>query len=389
MLLRRQKSQIVTQLNRTPAVAILGPRQVGKTTLARQIAKEWPSESVYLDLERPSDLMKIKDPELYLKQQSGKLVVIDEIQRMPDLFKVLRSVIDERRAEGEESGQFLLLGSASLDLVQGSSESLAGRISYIDLGSLDAFEIGEKYSLDTLWLRGGFPRSFLAVSDEESLSWREDFISSYLERDIPFLGTRVPAETLRLFWTMLAHNQGQVINQSKIAGNLSVSVPTVRRYLDLLTDLLLIRPLRPWAGNIGKRLVKSPKYYIRDSGLTHALLGIQTLDELMGHPVVGKSWEGFVIENLLVVAPRRAIPFFFETSSHAEIDLVFETGPKNRIAIEIKRSLSPALSSGFYNTCTALGIKDRYIVYPGTESFPLSKDVRVMSLKEMMNTMSA
>lgn len=389
MINRLAKAQILHQLSRSPAVAILGPRQVGKTTLAREIAKEWPEESVYLDLERPSDRTKISDPELYLQQQSGKLVVIDEIQRLPGLFQVLRGVIDERRAAGEKSGQFLLLGSASLDLVQGSSESLAGRVSYMELGALNALEIKKKGDLDLLWLRGGFPESFLASSDSDSFNWREDFISSYLERDIPALGPRVPSETLHRFWTMLAHNQAQTVNAAKLAGNLSVSAPTIQRYIDLLIDLLLLRSLRPWSGNIGKRLVKTPKIYLRDSGLTHTLLNIQTFDELQGHPVVGSSWEGFVIENLLAVAPHRATPFFYRTSAGAEIDLLLEITQKRRIAIEIKRSLTPALSKGFHLGCESLGVKERYIVYPGTEGFPLSKDVQVMPLREMMALLRA
>lgn len=387
MLKRLVQTTVTGQLGRSPAVALLGPRQVGKTTLARRIAAEWGRPSVYLDLERPSDLAKLRDPELYLRQQAGKLVILDEIQRLPALFPVLRGIIDERRASGEKAGQFLLLGSASLALVQGSSESLAGRIAYIDLGTLNIAEIRKKDDPDLLWLRGGFPESFLAPGDEQSFIWREDFIASYLERDIPALGPRVPAETLRRFWTMLAHNQGQTVNAARLAGSLGVSAPTIHRYVDLLIDLLLVRALRPWSGNVGKRLVKSPKLYVRDSGLVHALLNIQTLDDLQGHPVAGGSWEGFVIENLLDVAPRRAAPFFYRTSAGAEIDLLLEMTPHRRIAIEIKRSLSPALSKGFHLGCEALGIKEQYLVYPGAEAYPLSGTVKVMPLREMMNVL--
>jgi uncharacterized protein len=385
MLQRLIQPAILDQLDRSPAVALLGPRQVGKTTLARHIASESSKPSVYLDLERPSDLAKLQDPELYLREQKRKLVILDEIQRLPSLFPILRSLIDERRHTGEKAGQFLLLGSASLDLVQGSSESLAGRISYIDLGTLNVAEIRKKDKPDTLWLRGGFPISFLAASDEESLIWREDFIASYLERDIPALGPRVPAETLRRFWTMLAHNQGQTVNAAKLAAGLGVSSPTISRYVDLLIDLLLARALRPWSGNIGKRLVKSPKIFIRDSGLVHALLGIQSFDDLQGHPVVGGSWEGFVIENLLSVLPRKATPYFYRTSAGAEIDLLVEIAPKRRIAVEIKRALTPVLSKGFYQACKDMDIREQYVVYPGQESYPLSKTVRVMSLQRAMD----
>ncbi len=261
---------------------------------------------------------------------------------------------------------------------------MAGRIAYIDLGTLTVAEIRKKDKPDTLWLRGGFPESFLAASDKTSLLWREDFIASYLERDIPAMGPRVPAETLRRFWTMLAHNQGQTINAAKLAAGLGVSSPTISRYLDLLIDLMLVRALRPWSGNIGKRLVKAPKIFVRDSGLVHALLGIQTIDDLHGHPVVGGSWEGFVVENLLSVLPRRATPYFYSTSGGAEIDLLVEVTPKHRIAIEIKRSLSPTLTKGFYQACEDLGLRERYIVYPGQESYPLSKGITVMPLLGMM-----
>ncbi len=296
----------------------------------------------------------------------------------------MRSIIDERRFAGEKNGQFLLLGPASLDIVQGVSESLAGRVSYVDLGIVNALEYSSDNDLNPLWLRGGFPESLLAGTDIESFIWRENFITSYLERDIPNLGPRVPAETLRRFWTMLAHLQGQIIDKASIAAGIGVSAPTIARYIDLLVDLFLLRPLQPWSGNIGKRLVKRPKYFIRDSGLVHALLNLTSLDDLLGHPVAGKSWEGFVIENLLSIAPKRAIPFFYESSSKAEIDLVFEISPHTRVAIEVKRSLNPTLSKGFYNACEALAIEQSYIVYPGQERFAYAKNIEVLPLKEMM-----
>ncbi len=384
MLPRLIEPLLLQSLNRSPAVALLGPRQVGKTTLARRLAAAGAKPSVYLDLERPSDRAKLRDPELYLRAQAGRLVILDEIQRVPSLFPLLRGLIDDRRAAGEKTGHFLLLGSASLDLVQGASESLAGRIAYVDLGILTVEEIRKKDHPDTLWLRGGFPESFLAGSDAESLIWREDFIASYLERDIPALGPRVPAETLRRFWTMLAHNQGQMLNAAKLASGLGVTGPTITRYVDLLIDLMLVRALRPYSGTIGKRLVKTPKIFVRDSGLVHALLSLETLDALQGHPVVGSSWEGFVIENLLNVLPRQVIPSFYRTAAGAEIDLLLEISPKKRIAIEIKRSLSPVLSKGFYQACADLNIQESYVVYPGTEAYPLSKTVQILPLKAMM-----
>lgn len=386
-ILRQAREKIVSQLKVSPAVVILGPRQVGKTTLALDISQHIKKPSIYLDLERPSDLQKMSDPELYLEHQSGKLVILDEVQRTPELFPILRSVIDERRRSGEKVGQFLLLGSASLDLIQNASESLAGRISYMDLGVLNIQETGLSIpQQNKLWLRGGFPESFLSDSDQGSFGWRESFIMSYLERDIPLISPRIPAETLRRFWMMIAHNQGQMINASNIASGLGVSTPTVIRYVDLLIDLLLLRSLKPWASNVGKRLVKSPKIYIRDSGLTHALLNIQTLDQLQGHPVVGGSWEGFVIENILSVCPSRTNAFFYRTSAGAEIDLILEISSSKKIAIEIKRSLSPQVSKGFYIGCQDIGVReeDRYLVYPGKETYPVSKDVQAIPLDQLM-----
>jgi len=306
----------------------------------------------------------------------------------------LRGVIDERIASGETTTQFLLLGSASLDVVQGASESLAGRVSYFELSALNLMEThlvetqGQS-AMNTLWLRGGFPRSLLQPDDESSLNWRQDFIASYLERDIPALGPRIPAESLRRFWTMLAHCQGSPVNGPTLASNLSLSVPTIHRYVDILGDLLLLRSLRPWSGNIGKRLVKTPKTYVRDNGLCHALLNIGSLDELLGHPVVGTSWEGFVIENLLSVAPRRVTPWFYRTHAGAEIDLVLEVTPQQRIAIEIKRTLTPKLTKSFTAACADLEPTERYFVHAGEEPYPLAKDVTAMPLLKMMERIQA
>jgi predicted AAA+ superfamily ATPase len=282
----------------------------------------------------------------------------------------------------------ILLGSAALDLIQGASETLAGRISYIELGSMNCIEVAGYASQEQLWIRGGFPRSLLANDDYQSFSWREDFILSYLERDIPALGPRVPAETLRRLWTMVAHSQGQVINQSEIASSLGMSVPTIRRYLDLFVDLMLLRRLQPWAGNVKKRLIKSPKHYVRDSGLLHTLLNINSYDSLLGNPVIGKSWEGFVIENLLSITPKHIVPLFFEAVSNAEIDLLLEDRNQQLIAIEIKHSLSPKLKAGFYSACQTINPIKKYIVYSGNENYHFDEQIQVVSLIKMMEIVS-
>jgi predicted AAA+ superfamily ATPase len=394
MIPRLAYHRLVLALQRSPAVALLGARQVGKTTLARTLGSALGKPTVYLDLERPSDLAKLQEPELYLHTQHNTLLILDEIQRRPDLFPLLRGIIDERIAAGEKATQFLLLGSASLDVAQGSSESLAGRVSYYELGALNVLETSvlddpEAIPVNTLWLRGGFPRSLLQPDDERSLYWREDFISTYLERDIPALGPRLPAESLRRFWTMLANGQGQPVNGPTLARNLSLSVPTIHRYVDILGDLLLLRALRPWSGNVGKRLVKTPKLYIRDSGLCHALLNIGSLNDLLGHPVVGASWEGFVIENLLSMAPRRVTPWFYRTHAGAEMDLVLEITPQQRIAIEIKRTLNPKITKGFLSACADIQPTERYIVYAGHQPYPLSPEVIAIPLTSMMTRLQS
>ena len=290
-----------------PAVALLGPRQVGKTTLAQQLAASQPS--LYLDLEAPSDRAKLAEPELYLRQHSDKLVILDEVQRLPEIFQVLRGLIDANRRGGRANSQFLLLGSASVELIQQSSESLAGRIAYLELSGLSVLELGEAAS-QALWIRGGFPNSVLAGSDASSSRWREQFIRAYLERDIPQLGPRIPAETLRRFWTMLAHSQGGLLNAAALGRSLGVDGKTIRHYLDLLSDLLLVRCLQPLHANAGKRLVKSAKVYVRDSGLVHTLLGLDQEEAVLAHPIAGASWEGFVVETLRSLLPERTIASF-------------------------------------------------------------------------------
>ncbi|MEY4815530.1 MAG: hypothetical protein RLZZ162_2603 [Verrucomicrobiota bacterium] len=382
MIYRLAEARISDLLTRFPAVAVLGPRQVGKTTLARRIVEELGAAAVYLDLELPSHRAKLSDPELYFSSQEDRLVVLDEIQRVPGLFEVLRGVIDERRRQGRRHRQFLLLGSASIDLLQQSSETLAGRIAYSELTPLLAEEVATKKrgDRDRLWLRGGFPDSFLAVDEAASVEWREEFIGTYLERDIPLLGPRIPAETLRRFWTMLAHEQGTLLNAASVAGAIGVSGQTVGRYLDLMVDLLLVRRLQPWSKNAGKRLVRSPKVYVRDSGLVHALLGLRDLDAVLGHPVTGGSWEGFVIENLLAAAPSGTSACFYRTAVGAEIDLVLDLPPKERWAIEIKRSSAPVLSKGFYLGCGDIKATRRMVVHAGEDTFGLGDGVEAVSL---------
>lgn len=388
MIRRNALATLSDRLQESPAVVLLGPRQVGKTTLALTLAETWPAGCTYLDLERPADRLRLDDADAFLRTQGSKLVILDEIHRMPGLFEVLRGIIDERRRAGQRFGHFLLLGSASLELMQQSSETLAGRVAYLDMGPIQALE-SPTTDLDTLWLRGGFPDSLLATTDAASLRWREDFVRSYLQRDVPMFAPRLPAETVGRLWTMLAHQQGALLQQSRLASSLGVSSPAVERYIDLLVDLQLVRRLRPWSGNVGKRLVKAPKVYVRDSGLVHALLGLGDLHALTGHPVCGPSYEGFCIANLVAAAGPRCTPYTYRTHSGAEIDMVLERGGVPWMAVEIKRSTAPTLSKGFDIACTDLQIQQRFVVYPGTERFPLRQGAQAIGLAALMQMLSA
>jgi predicted AAA+ superfamily ATPase len=359
---------------------------VGKTTLAQDIAEA--RDAVYLDMERLADRQILEEPDLYLDEQAGKLVVIDEVQLMPGLFGALRGQIDRRRRAGHRTGQFLLLGSASNTLLQQSAESLAGRVSYHELTPFTLDEVGQG-AMAQLWLRGGFPDSFLAGSDRESLTWREDFIRTYLERDIPSFGLRIPSETLRRFWTMLAHEQGGLLNAAKIAAGLGVSGQSVARYLDLLVDLMLVRRLPPWHANAGKRLVKSPKVYIRDAGLTHALLGLETPEALLGHPVVGGSWEGFCIENLIAAAPRGTEASFYRSSAGAEIDLILKLPNLSLWAIEVKRTTSPKVTRGFHIASDELVVAERLVVDAGDHEVPGQGGLRATPLAAAIERLRA
>lgn len=381
MIDRRLKPVIESRLNDQAAVCLLGPRQVGKTTLALELADETPS--IYLDLESPADASRLAEPELYLESHSDRLVVIDEVQRAPGLFQTLRGVIDQGRRSGKSNGRFLLLGSASPSLLRQSGESLAGRVAWLELEPLAIDEV-KAGRADSLWVRGGFPLSLLAGDDRASMLWRQDFIRTYLERDVPQLGSRLPAETLRRFWTMLAHRQGSPFNGSDLARSLGVSGDTTGRYLDLMVDLLLVRRLEPWVSNAGKRLVKSPRVYVRDSGLVHALLGLGDLDALLGHPVAGPSWEGFVIENLISAAGDRASASFYRSAGGAEVDLVLDWPGGPRWAIEVKRSLSPRVGRGFHSAAEDISPDKRFVVYPGEERYPVSGEVEAVGLRELV-----
>jgi len=380
MIERHIKQRLVEAIDNAPAVALLGPRQVGKTTLALEIGDTRPS--IYLDLESNADRAKLADPEAYLASHEDELVILDEVHRTPDLFQSLRGLIDRGRRKGKNAGRFLLLGSASVDLLQQSGESLAGRISYLELGPIDALEVPQN-DLETLWARGGFPSSFLASNDAASFRWRQDFIRTYLERDIPQFGPRLPAETLRRLWTMLAHNQSELLNTANLARALAIDNKTVARYLDLLVDLLLVRRLQPWHHNAGKRLVKSPKVYVRDSGIVHALLRLPTREDVLGHPVAGGSWEGFVVESLLAAAPEGTDATFYRTSAGAEIDLVLTLPGDVLWAIEIKRGSAPKVGRGFHQACVDLSPAKRFVVYGGTERFPLNTETEAVGLTEM------
>ncbi|MEX2490085.1 MAG: ATP-binding protein [Pseudomonadales bacterium] len=383
MLERHITAKLKATIAQVPAVALLGARQVGKTTLAKAIAEH--IDSIYLDLEAPDDLLKLSDPVSFLNTHADKLVILDEIHRSPELFPVLRGLIDKNREQDRRAGQFLLLGSASMDLMRQSSESLAGRISYLEMSGLNLVEVdGNQQARQRLWLRGGFPDSYLAANDDQAMDWLEDLIRTYLERDIPQMGFRVPAARLRRLWTMLAHLQGETVNYSRLASNMEVDAKTVTHYIDILTDLLLVRRLEPWHTNVKKRLVKSPRYYVRDSGILHRLLGINIYDELMSNPVLGKSWEGFVIENIHSILPARAETCFYRTAAGAEIDLVIKMPSSEIWAIEIKYGVAPKLGKHYSQTCDDVGATYKYILYGGEDEFPVGNGVNIISLSGLM-----
>jgi uncharacterized protein len=372
-----------------PCVVLLGPRQVGKTTLAMSIQKELGRRAIYLDLENRADRARIAEPESYLAMHQDKLVILDEIHRAPELFSVLRGQIDERRRMGRPTGHFLILGSAAIQLMRQSSESLAGRSVQLEMTPVQPTEISSSnIPLNTIWERGGFADSLLATDTDTSLIWRKAFIRTYLERDIPQFGFRISEETLYRFWTMLAHTHGGILNTQRLAKSLDANWHTVNQYLGLLTDLLLIRQLRPWSANLGKRLVKSPKVYVRDSGLLHSLLGINSMEELLGHPAAGESWEGFVIEALIAAAPEGARPYYYRTQAGAEIDLVLEFNLSERWAIEIKKSSVPTISKGYQSGVNDIAATRKIVVHQGAESFPMKDGVEALTLSDALKVVS-
>lgn len=367
---------------------LVGPRQVGKTTMAMDVASRVPS--IYLDLERPADRAKLSDAELFLEAHRDRLVILDEIHRMPELFQVLRGVIDRGRRDGRRTGRFLMLGSAAIDLLRQSGETLAGRVAHIELGPILAEELPPaSATVPTLWVRGGFPESLLASNDAASAAWRRDFIRTYLERDIPQFGPRIPAETLRRFWTMLAHAHGGLLNASALARNLETGAQSIGRYVDLLVDLLLVRRLMPHHRNLGKRLVKSPKVYLRDTGILHALLGLDTMDELLGHPVVGASWEGMVIEHLIAAAPPLTSASFYRTAAGAEIDLLLQLPNGDIWAVEIKSGQTPRLERGFHHAREDLKPARSLVVCAVDARYPLGGGIEAIGVVELARELRA
>ena len=380
-----------------PAVVLLGPRQAGKTTLARQWVDRLGDKAVYLDLELPSARRQLEDAEAYCKMHSERLIVLDEVQRAPELFATLRGVIDERRRSGEAAGQFLLLGSASGVLLGQASESLAGRVAVLELSPFQLRELGQASEVadgvsaeNRLWLRGGFPLSYLAKSDAASMRWRQAVITSYLERDIPALGLKIPAETLRRLWTMLAHHQGQMLNQSQLSAALAVSGQAITHYIDVLCDLMLVRRLPPWvspAGNVGKRLVRSPKVYVRDCGLCHALLDLPKLESVLAHPIAGQSYEAMVIEQLITAAPQ-AQASFYRTAHGAEADLVLRLPQGETWVFEVKRSSAPVASRGFYEALKDVQSKRHFLVAPVPAAYPGRDGVQVMPVLQAVQLLA-
>ncbi len=371
-----------------PVVALLGPRQVGKTTLAFEVSKMIEKSSIYLDLESDVDFNKLNDPEAFFKRFNSDLIIIDEVQRKPDLFRIIRGIVDERKRNADRYGHFLLLGSASRDLLQFSSESLAGRIRYLELTSFTFSELESNevtdFNFEKLWFRGGFPDSYLSIDDLESWNWRTDFISTYIERDLPNMGVGIASKHLKRFWKMLAHYHGNQINYSELGRSLEFSHTTIKNYLDVLTDFYMVRQIQPWSGNLKKRLVKSPKIYIRDSGILHHLLRLSKFSDLLSNPLLGASWEGFVVENIINQLDNRWEYNYYRTATQVEIDLVLKT-PDNEIwAVEIKRASAPKLSKGFYEACNDISATHRFIVNAQLDQYPLNKDVEVLGLGKFL-----
>ncbi|MEM8526679.1 MAG: ATP-binding protein [Bacteroidota bacterium] len=376
---RSAEKEVLKLASYSPAAVIVGPRQVGKTSLTQAIRNQIGKPSVYLDLERPRDLAKLDDLEALLATYPNHLIILDEIQRQPSLFPELRSAIDRNRV----AGRFILLGSASPELIRDSSETLAGRVAYLELATLSYQEIQDQLDFRTHWFRGGFPLSLLAVDDEISSRWRDDFIRTYLERDLPQLGLNAEAVLIRRLWTMLAHCNGQLVNKNTLSKSLGISTPSITRYLDFLEHAFLIRRLRPFYTNLGKRLVKSPKLYLRDTGILHELLSIYTPGDLLGHPSIGASWENYVIEQLFAIKPRWAELYFYRTHGGAEIDIVITKADIPQALIEIKYAVDPSLSRGFYSAVEDLKAEKKFIIAPIEGFFQKKENIIVLGIGQL------
>lgn len=376
---RKAEKDVLRLSNIFPVVVIAGPRQVGKTSLAKHIAQQFDRPSIYLDLENPADFNKLSNPTLFLDGLSDHTLILDEVQRIPALFPILRGVVDRNR----HPGRFILLGSASPELIRDTSESLAGRVAFFELPTFVVEEIESISTYQQLWLRGGFPDSLLAKDDAISVEWRENFIQTYLERDLPLLGLRADPLLIRRLWTMVAHSHGNLLNLDALASSLGISGPTVRRYLDYLESAYLIRRLPPLVLNLRKRLVKTPKYYIRDTGILHTLLGIDQFSQLQGHPTLGNSWEGFVLQEIAAYLPSRMELYFYRTYEGTEGDIVIGRGGVPELLIEIKYSITPKISKGFHIAKTDLKTKRNYIICPVEEAYPISEDTMVCGLKDI------
>ena len=378
---RKLQDDIVRLLKQFPAVSILGPRQVGKTTLAKQIASAGKKQLLYLDMEKPADRNRLKDAHTYLNSYKASCIIIDEAQLLPNLFSELRPLIDEYR----KPGRFILLGSASPNLVKGVSESLAGRASYTELTPIGLLELPQNITQQKHWLRGGYPGALLAKNNVQVSDWTESFIRSYVERDLEFLfGVNLSSSTLQKLWSMLAHANGSIWNAEVFARSLGVTAPTVLRYLDYLEGGYLIRRLQPWFVNAKKRLVKSPKIYIRDSGILHHLLRLNSINEILGHPVAGSSWEGYVIEQLHQFKPSYLDMYFYRTHDGAECDVVFVKGIVPIACIEIKLSNAPTVSKGFYTSIADLEPKKKFVITPNSDEYPVNDGVIVTNLHQFI-----
>jgi predicted AAA+ superfamily ATPase len=371
-----------------PVVALLGPRQVGKTTLALQVAENIQKKATYLDLESDADSNKLSDAEAFLKRFDGELLILDEVHRMPELFRILRGIVDARKRNGEKAGMFLLLGSASRDLLQNTSETLAGRIRYLEMCPFYAIELSinqnAQYNLENHWVKGGFPDSYLAETDAESMLWRSDFIATYMERDLPLMGVGIAPQHLKRFWKMLAHYHGNQINYSELGRSLELSHTTIKHYLDTMTDFYMVRQLLPFAANVKKRLVKTPKVYLRDTGILHSLLNLSNLEALFSYPAMGASWEGFVIENILNCIDQRWEYYYYRTATQVEIDLVLITPDKEIWAIEIKRNSAPKPGRGFTEACNDIQASKKWIVNASDDRYPLSNNIEVIGIMEFL-----